>query len=176
MGQDHAVRCTDPVPYMERTRDYYAAQGYPKPYQWAQADETPFTVLRKPVTESTLALITTASPMRDRKPGDGVSPSGETLLMEKATFSGSIDEPPAQLFTGDLSWDKETTHTEDLGSFFPLAILKELVAAGELGALASRYHCVPTEYSQRQTLEQDAPLIRDRAIEDGADIALLVPL
>ena len=28
------------VPYMERTRLYYEAQGYTTPYQWAHHDDT----------------------------------------------------------------------------------------------------------------------------------------
>lgn len=165
-----------PVPYMQRTRDYYRAQGYAQDYQWAQHDEVPFCAPAKPLSQSRVALITTASPMQGRSAGDGVSASGATLLLRKQVQSGSVDEPPAALFTGDLSWDKESTHTEDLGSYFPLALLKELAAEGVIGSLAARYHCVPTEYSQRQTLAEDAPLIRERCLEDGAEVALLVPL
>jgi len=35
---------------------------------------------------------------------------------------------------------------------------------------------VPTDYSQRRTIEQDAPQILARCREDGVDVALLVPL
>ncbi|HCI88374.1 MAG TPA: reductase, partial [Gammaproteobacteria bacterium] len=34
----------------------------------------------------------------------------------------------------------------------------------------------PTAYSQRQTLEEDAPELLERLQEDQADVALLVPL
>ncbi|GLR96274.1 hypothetical protein ACVIU7_005796 [Bradyrhizobium liaoningense] len=30
-----------PVPYMQRTRDYYAAIGYTTPYRWAHYTEAP---------------------------------------------------------------------------------------------------------------------------------------
>ncbi|MFK7914535.1 MAG: hypothetical protein AB8B93_11525 [Pseudomonadales bacterium] len=166
----------EPVPYMQRTREYYAAQGYPNAYQWAENDDIPFCRPSRPLAESRVALITTASPMADRKAGDGVSASGETLVLKKSVYSGDIAEPPQALFTGDLSWDKESTHTEDLGSYFPLELLQQLASEGRIGSVAQRYHCVPTEYSQRQTLEQDAPLIRQRCIEDEVDVAVLVPL
>jgi len=39
-----------------------------------------------------------------------------------------------------------------------------------------RFHCVPTDYSQRRTREQDAPALLERLREDAADVALLVPL
>ncbi len=165
-----------PVPYMARTQAYYAAQGYPKSYAWAQHDEVPFSLPSRRLTESRLTLVTTASPIAERRAGDGVSASAETLLVKKALFHGQVDEPPTALFTGDLSWDKETTHTEDLGSYFPLELLKQLVREGVIGSLTPSYHCVPTEYSQRQTVAEDAPAIRDKALAEGADIALLVPL
>ena len=165
-----------PVPYMERTRQYYAAQGYPQAYQWASNEDTPFVEPTVPLAQAKVALITTASPLQGRSAGDGVSASGGTLLLQKQVFSGEVTDPPAGLFTGDLSWDKESTHTEDLGSYFPLALLEKLASEGVIGSVAPRYHCVPTEYSQRQTLAEDAPLIRQRCIEDEVDVAVLVPL
>lgn len=164
------------VRYMDRTKAYYAAQGYPDAYQWAHNDEVPFSRPRRALAESRVTLVTTASPIAGRKAGDGVSPSGEALLLAKALFQGSVEDPPEALFTGDLSWDKETTHTEDLQSYFPLALLQTLVAEGVIGSLTPSYYCVPTEYSQRQTIAEDAPTIRDNALAEGADVALLVPL
>ena len=38
-----------PIPYMQRTRDYYAAIGYTTPYRWAHYIDAPFTPLRKPL-------------------------------------------------------------------------------------------------------------------------------
>ena len=35
-----------PIPYMQRTRDYYPALGYTTPYRWAHYVEAPFTPLR----------------------------------------------------------------------------------------------------------------------------------
>ncbi len=54
--------------------------------------------------------------------------------------------------------------------------LQTLVSAGRLGSIADRFHCVPTEYSHRKTLEMDAPLILSRCIEDEVDVVMLVPL
>ena len=61
-------------------------------------------------------------------------------------------------------------------SFLPIARLREYVTQGRLGSLASRFHGVPTDYSQRATIETDAPQILERCLEDGVDVALLVPL
>jgi hypothetical protein len=37
-----------PIPYIERTRDYYQRVGFP-PYRWAHFADVPFTPLVKPV-------------------------------------------------------------------------------------------------------------------------------
>lgn len=170
----------EPVGYMERTRLYYAAQGYPRAYRWATYDSVPFSPLAKPLTETRLMLVTTASPIPEgaADSGAGAAPSAlaDTLLAPKALARRPVASPPSALFTADLSWDKEATHTDDLGSYFPLAELSRQVASGHLGGLTASYFCVPTEYSQRQTLEVDAPAIAAAAIEEGADAVLLVPL
>ncbi len=158
------------VSYIDRTREFYAAQGYGKPYRWARNAEVPFAKLAKPLSECRVTLVTTASPLTTAKAKDGV------LRGAKAVWSGSTDEPPESLYTDDLAWDKETTHTDDVESFLPIARLREHVAAGRIGSVAARFHGVPTDYSQRRTLEIDAPEILKRCREDGVDVALLVPL
>lgn len=153
-----------PVRYMERTRLYYEAQGFDKPYVWAHFEEVPFAPLAKPLAESKLALITTAS-LYDRAATD---------LREVA--SGSTVEPPPRLFANDLSWDKKATHLDDLASYLPIDPLGNLVASGRIGSLAERFHCLPTEYSQQRSLMSDAPEILKRCREDAVEVALLVPL
>jgi len=153
-----------PVAYMARTRDYYAAQGFERSYRWAHHDSAPFAPLAKPLAECTLGLVTTAS----RRYRENMSP--------REVDSGPMTPPPERLHTADLSWDKQATHTDDVNSFCPFEPLRSLEADGRIGALTSRFHCVPTEYSQRATVEQDAPEILERLRDDRADIALLVPL
>ena len=154
----------EPIGYMERTRRYYEAQGFEKPYAWAHFDDIPFTPLAKPVSDSTLVLITTMA-LYDRDASD-----------VRQVASGSTVETPARLFGDDLYWDRTATHLEDRGAYFPIDALHELVRLGRVGALAERFHCAPTEYSQRRTRQADAPEILKRCREDGADIALLVPI
>jgi hypothetical protein len=64
-----------PVPYMARTRDYYAAIGYTTPYRWAHYTEAPFQSLTKPLSQSRVTIITTAAPYDptkgDQGPGGG---------------------------------------------------------------------------------------------------------
>jgi D-proline reductase (dithiol) PrdB len=158
------------VSYIDRTRELYLAQGYENPYQWAYFDEVPFRRLPRALSQCRITLISTASPFREECTSEGGLP------MAKEVSSGATDAPPDRLYTDDLAWDKETTHTDDLDSFFPIHRLHEFVHAGRIGSLAARYHGVPTEYSQRRTMEHDAPEILRRCREDEVDAALLVPL
>ena len=158
------------VSYIDRTREYYAAQGYERPYRWAHHAAVPFAKLGKPLAESRVTVVTTASPFVGQDAREGVLRGG------KRVWSGETDTTPDRLYTDDLAWDKEATHTNDVESFVPLGALRALVAEGRIGSLAKRFHGVPTDYSQRRTLEEDAPEILARCREDGVDIALLVPL
>jgi D-proline reductase (dithiol) PrdB len=152
----------DPVRYMERTRHYYRALGYAHDYVWATFDDVPFARLRKPLSQARIGLITTASP--------------PAFSGVKQVWSGAVSPPPSTLFTANVSWDKESTHTEDRASYLPIEGASELAAEGLFGGLAPRFHGVPTEYSQRKTLEEDAPQVLARLRDDGADAAILCPL
>jgi hypothetical protein len=156
------VGADDPIRYMERTRHYYRALGYTHDYVWATFDEVPFARLHKPLAQARIGLVTTASP------------PGFTGL--KQVWSGAVSPPPPTLFTANVAWDKESTHTEDRASFLPIEAASKLAAEGLFSALAPRFHGVPTEYSQRKTLEEDAPQVLARLRDDGADAAILCPL
>ena len=158
------------VSYLDRTREFYAAQGYDKPYGWACHGHAPFAPLPRPLSECTVTVVTSASPWHERAPVDGV------LRGQKQVWSGDTDAIPERLYTDDLAWDKEATHTNDVDSFLPIRQLRALEREGRIGAVAPRFHGVPTDYSRRRTRELDAPEILRRCREDGVDVALLVPL
>lgn len=154
------------VSYIDKSREYYLARGYGNPYRWAHFEDVPFTRLARPLLQSVVTLITTAMPVAE--PG--------TALLLRDVFSLPSDDPAARLSTDGLFWDHEATHTDDLDTFFPVHRLQECVREGRIDRLAARLHCVPTEYSQRKTIERDAPEILRRCRDDGAEAALLVPL
>ena len=152
------------VQYMARTRTYYEAQGFDVPYVWAHFDDIPFTQLARPLRESRVALITTAA-LYDRDADD-----------VREVASHTISKIPDKLYANDLSWDRQATHLNDLGSYFPLETLKQLVRDQRIGSICTNFYCAPTEYSHRRTMEADAPELLDRCRQDKADVALLVPL
>lgn len=154
----------NPVTYIDRTREFYEAQGFEAAYQYAAHKTTPFHRLSKPLSESRVAVITTASRY-----------FREDLEPRKVDY-GASGEIPSEMFADDLSWDKEATHLRDVNSFLPLATLQAMAESKEIGALSPRFICAPTEYSQRATREQDAPEILTALQSDEVDVALLVPL
>ena len=153
-----------PVRYIDRSRDYYAAQGYEQPYRWAKFDAVPFAPLRRPLGESTLAIVTTAMP-----------DASYTRKARRLAICATA-EAPAALYTQEVFWDKEATHTEDLESYFPLAALQALAREARVARIAEHYFCVPTTYSHRKTIEDDAPAVAAQCVRDEVDVALLVPL
>lgn len=154
------------VSYIDKSRDFYLARDYANPYRWAQFDDVPFTPLARPLSAAVVTLITTAMPAAD----------AVADAPPRGVFSMPSANPPARLSTDGLFWDRQATHTDDLDSYFPVHRLEEFVRDERIGRLAVRLHGVPTEYSQRLTIERDAPEILRRCRDDGADAALLVPL
>jgi hypothetical protein len=155
-----------PVPYMERTRNYYRALGYTKDYVWAHHADVPFTRPVKPVSAMRIALIATAGP------GDR---SHRDTHNRRHVWSGQVASPPAT-FDTDMAWDKESTHTDDRETFLPIDAAQRLVAEGALGALAPSFHTAPTDYSQQKTMEQDAPDLLRRLQQEQVDAAVLTAL
>ncbi len=156
-----------PIGYMERTRHYYRALGYKSDYVWSTFTDVPFARLPKPLSQTRIALMTTASP----PDLSNLSADGEWHV-----WSGMVSPPPERLSTDRRAWDRESTHTEDRETYLPIDALSALAADGVIGNVAARFHCVPTQYSQRQTMEEHAPELLARIREDGADAALLCAL
>jgi D-proline reductase (dithiol) PrdB len=157
------------VSYIDGTREYYAAQGYPRPYEWPHHDSVPFAPLKKPLTECRVGLVTTAG--RPKPPG-----AVAAMFAPRELYAEPVNPPPLHLFTDDLGWDKKATHTEDVDSFLPLNRLAECAANGRIGSVSPRFYGVPTEYSQGRTLERSAPQVLEWCLEDCLDAVLLSAL
>ena len=161
------------VRYIDRTREYYLSQGYEKPYQWAHFPDVPFAPLSKPLSECTVALVST-SDIAVQSPEGGRDRSHEMLMGN--VYSIPADTPVSELFSRQEHYDQHTTNLDDVNSYFPITRLHELVERGRIGAVAERTHGVYTAYSQRKTREVDAPEVLKRCREDGVDVAVLTPI
>lgn len=163
-----------PIPYMRRTREYYAAIGYTTPYRWAHYTEAPFTPLTKPLKQSRVAIITTASPFDPAKGDQGPGAAYNSAAKFYQAYSGSVDNPP-DLRISHIAYDRTHTTATDSNTWFPLPALKRLAAAGRVGSIASRFFGAPTNRSHRVTIDTDAPEILALCRADGVDAAILVP-
>ncbi len=156
-----------PVRYIPRTREYYRAIGYTKDYVWSCYEDVPFASLAKPLSQARIGLITTAYPLDlSNKDARGI----------KHVWSAEVDPLPSGLNTDNLAWDRVSTHTDDRESFLPLEAALSAAQEGKIASLTARFYGVPTEYSQRKTIEEDAPKILALLREDGADAALISAL
>ena len=164
-----------PIPYMQRTRAYYLALGYENPYRWAHYRVVPFTPLPKPLSDSTVALVTTAAPYRPelRDQGPGAPYNGAAKFFEVFSAPAGPGEAP-DLRISHVSYDRIHTSAKDPGTWLPLPRLRGAAAAGRVGRAAPRIHGLPTNRSQRTTLDQDCPALLRRVHEDEADAAILV--
>jgi len=169
LAEDHDV----PIPYMQRTRDYYLALGYGNPYRWAHFADVPFTPLSTPLVRARVALITTAAPFQpgvgDQGPG---APYNAAAKFYQVYSVPSESEPDLRI--SHVGYDRKHSSAKDIHAYFPLARLKEAVARGRIGALTSRVHGAPTNRSHRASATDAAELLA-RCREDGADAAVLVP-
>jgi D-proline reductase (dithiol) PrdB len=163
-----------PIPYMQRTRDYYLALGYGNPYRWAHFADVPFTPLRAPLARARVALVTTAAPYHPDAGDQGPRAPYNAAAKFYKVYSHATDTVP-DLRISHVGYDRIHTTAEDPNTWLPLTCLREAVKARRIGALTPRFHGAPTNRSHRVTMDTDAPELLRRCREDGTDVALLVP-
>src|SRR5882724_8771482 len=163
-----------PIPYMARTREYYAAIGYTTPYRWAHYVDAPFQPLRKPLGQSRVAIVTTASPFDPAKGDQGPGATYNGGAKFYSVYDGDASKPQ-DLRISHIAYDRLHTSADDSGTWFPLPQVQRLAAARRIGEVAPRFFGAPTNRSHRVTIETDAPEILARCRRDGVDAAVLVP-
>ena len=162
-----------PIRYLERTRTYYQALGYGAPYEWAHYAEVPFHRLEKPLAQCRFTIISTAAPFQPGKGDQGPGAPYNAAAKFFTVYSADTDKDH-DLRISHIAIDRKHTTAEDQAAYFPLAELRRRAARGDI-ALAARFHGLPTNRSQRVTLEVDCPDIVARCKADAVDAALLVP-
>lgn len=162
------------LPYRERIKEYYQVLGYGAPYRWAHFDDVPFAPLRKPLSEATLGIVTTAAPFQPEKgdQGPGAAYNGSAKFFSVYSDATAV-EPDLRI--SHIAYDRTHTTAEDQGTYFPLRALRVLEQEGEIGEIAPRFHGLPTNRSQKTTVEVDCVELVSRCREDGIDAAILVP-
>lgn len=162
-----------PVPYMQRTREYYQAIGY-DPYRWAHYREVPFSPLRHPLAGSRVMLITTAAPYDPAKGDQGPGAAYNSGAKFYEVYSGDTAEEH-DLRVSHIAYDRKHSPATDAKAWFPLQALRDAAAAGRIGELTPHFIGAPTNRSHRHTVETDCPEVLSRCLQDKADVAVLVP-
>jgi D-proline reductase (dithiol) PrdB len=163
-----------PIPYMARTREYYAAIGYTTPYRWAHYVDAPFQPLSKPLAQSRITIITTAAPFDPTKGDQGSGAKYNSSAKFYSVYDGDTARPH-DLRISHIAYDRVHTSAEDSGTWFPLPQLHRLARERRIGEVAPRFFGAPTNRSHRVTIETDAPEILRRCKDDRVDAAVLVP-
>ena len=162
-----------PIPYMQRTRDYYLTLGFAA-YRWAHFVEVPFTPLQTPLSRARVGLITTAAPYQPEVGDQGPGAPYNAAAKFYQVYSVTSERVP-DVRISHVGYDRLHTSAADVNTYLPLARMKAAAAQGRIGALAPRLYGAPTNRSHRVTTETDAPELLRRCQEDGADAVVLVP-
>jgi D-proline reductase (dithiol) PrdB len=171
-GFGFAPEHDQPIPYMQRIRDYYQTLGYGAAYRWAHYAEVPFAPLTKPLRESRVALVTTAAPYQPGKGEQGPGAAYNAATKFYTVYSGD-SAADHDLRIAHVGYDRAHTTADDSNTWFPLAQLRRAAVAGLIGEVAPRFHGAPTNRSHRTTLEQDCAELLARLREDKADAVVL---
>ena len=163
-----------PIPYMARTREYYAAIGYTTPYRWAHYVDAPFQPLKKPLNRSRVVVISTAAPFDPAKGDQGPGAKYNGGAKFYSVYDGDSSKTH-DLRISHIAYDRVHTSADDSGTWFPLPQLQRLARERRVGEIAPRFFGAPTNRSHRVTIETDAPEILARCRADKVDAAVLVP-
>jgi D-proline reductase (dithiol) PrdB len=168
------VSASDPIAYLPRIRSYYAALGYGAPYVWAQFDDVPFQPLNKPLNQCRVALVTTAAPYQPDKGDQGPGAPYNAAAKFYTVYAGSTGSDP-DLRISHVAIDRQHTTAEDQNTYFPLPALRRAVSAGRVGEIAPQFFGLPTNRSQRTTIDVDCVELVSRVEGWAADVAILMP-
>ncbi len=159
--------------YIERTRSYYAELGY-KPYAWATYDKVPFCTSIRPLGEQRVTLITTAAclTLKAGDQGPGAAYNAKAKFFKVFTTPAT---PTPDLRIAHVNYDREHCAADDPSTWLPIRALARAEERGLIGRLADEVIGLPTNRSQRTTIEQDCLDVVAQCQRLKTDVALLVP-
>ena len=145
-----------------------------KAYPWRRIDPVPWVPLKKPLKDSRAALVSSAGLVRpDQDPFDDSIRGGDCSFREipaDTDLSALIDTHRSDLYD-------HSGLRQDPNLVFPLARLGELVKSGRIGSLNRRNLSFMGSLTAPGRLrKRTAPVAVRKLVEDGVDIALLVPV
>ena len=151
-----------------------AVRLFLKAYPWRKIDPVPWTPLKKSLTRSRLALITSAAfVLPEQKPFDESIRGGDYSFRE---IPGDADVQKLVESHRSESFDHTGIH-RDPNLAFPIDRARELAERGRIGSLNRRHlSFMGSITAPGRLIRQSAPDAARWLVEDAVDIALLVPV
>ncbi len=174
MNQDSAELpdWDQPIRYIDRTHAWYDVMGTNNHYRYAHYSDVPFQPLRKPLADCPVVLMTTAAPHQPEKGPQGAGAPYNAAAKFYQVYSGDAARDH-DLRIAHVGVNREQM-SDDTNCWFPLPALRRAAQAGRIGRVAARFHGVPTNRSQRHTIDVDCPELLARCRADAVDVAILV--
>lgn len=160
---------------MGDTREFTASvRLFLKGYRWRRIDPVPWAPLAKPLSESKLALVSSAGLVpADDEPFDMERRGGDTsyrVVPADVDLSTLVDCQRSE------TYDHEGLRT-DPNLAFPADRLRELVARSRIGSLSRSFLSFMGSISAPgRLIKESAPAAAEVLLAEGVDVALLVPV
>jgi D-proline reductase (dithiol) PrdB len=145
-----------------------------KAYSWRRINPVPWALLKKPLKECRLALVSSAGfVLPDQEPFDESIRGGDYSFREISSdtdVAGMIDTHRSELYD-------HSGLRQDPNLAFPLDRLREIKKSGRIGSLNRRHFSfMGSITAPGRLIKKSAPFAAGKLVEDGVDIALLVPV
>ena len=160
----------EPIKYVDALNEHYGSMGFP-PYRWTVNETAPFERLAKPLDQCTVSILVSG----------GISQCAMPAFDPQARNDHRVDAIGAHTASDDFQiHDAYYDHTDadqDINCVFPIDRLRELAAAGEIGAVAPRLWSgfMGRIYDRSRVLQETGPAFVEKLNEDAVDILLAVP-
>jgi D-proline reductase (dithiol) PrdB len=145
-----------------------------KAYQWRKIDPVPWTPLKKPLSQSKLALVSSAGfVLPDQPHFDESIKGGDPSFRE---IPSGVEVKTLVETHRSESFD-HTGLQKDPNVGFPIDRVRELAASGRIGAVNHRHlSCMGSITAPGRLTQNTAPPAVRLLVEDQVDAALLVPV
>ena len=148
-------------------------RGFLSVYQWHRINPVLWADMRVALPQARVGLVVTACMTNPGdQPFDADQPDNDPSIRVVASTTDPallVNTFPGQAFD-------HAGLAADANLLIPLDRLREMVAAGEIGELAPRVVSLCGHLPKpRRLIESTAPEIARMFVEDGVDVALLVP-
>lgn len=159
-----------PIRYADALNEHYGAMGHP-PYQWTVNTTAPLFRPTQPLSRCTVSLLTSG----------GVSRTCEAPFNPEARNDHRLDAIGSATAANEFQiHDNYYDHADaelDINCIFPLDRLRELAAAGEIGAIAPRLWSgfMGRIYNRSAIRDHSGPAFAAALEHDRVDILVAAP-